>query len=980
MKLKHLLFFFLTICSELISAQAIPRFLQNENDQWVDSLMNKMTIEQKIGQLFIIQAYSNGKHEKTDELIEQINQFQVGGVIFMQGGPIAQAKICNKLQESSAIPLLIAIDGETGLGFRLDSTIKYPIQMALGAITNDSLIYRMGFEIGEQCRRMGIHMNMAPVSDINVTAANPIINYRSFGEDRFQVARKAWLYASGMEDAGVLATAKHFPGHGDTEADSHFDLPVIGKNRNQLDSLELFPFAYLIKNGISCVMTGHLQIPSLEPNPKIPATLSSRIIERVLKKDLGFHGLVITDAMNMKGISNLYSSAESAVKALKAGNDMIEIMPRLDRAISAVKQAVENREISMEEINEKCRKVLMAKKWLDLDKNKLVKTENLVRDLNQNSYLLTKRLLQEQATTVLLNRNDLIPIQRIDTLKMASVVIGSDQITAFQKMLGNYASIDHFSISKNPTDDEITTLINQLKPYNLLIIGINGMSLFPFRQFGISDQQIGITEKLKDKNSIICFFGNPYALPYFPSIKQSESLVVTYQNDQDAQELVAQLIFGAVNANGKLPVNVNVQFTIGSGIDVKSNMRLKYTIPEEVNISSEFLNARIDSLIQLGMSKKAFPGCQVLIAIDGKVIWNKSYGFFTYDNKQPVQNEDLYDLASVTKISGALPAVMKLYDEGKINLDKPFSAYFSEFRKSNKSEITLRDILTHQARLQSFLPLWLEPGNSEKLRKGMFQDHLSEKYQVRVSTNLYASIDLKQQLFKDIAGSPLWNRKEYHYSDLGFSLFPTVTERLTGEDFQEFLNREFFTPLGAITTGYKPYERFPMNQLVPTELDATFRKELLQGYVHDELAASFGGVSGNAGLFSTANDLAKVMQMYLQMGYYGGKLYFNPNTVREFTKVQFPGSSNRRALGFDKPNPGIPGEKNKFPAADASPASYGHSGFTGTFVWNDPENQLLFIFLSNRVNPTRKNLMLTELNIRTEMQQAIYDAIKKGLR
>jgi CubicO group peptidase (beta-lactamase class C family) len=563
---------------------------------------------------------------------------------------------------------------------------------------------------------------------------------------------------------------------------------------------------------------------------------------------------------------------------------------------------------------------------------------------------------------------------------MASVVIGSDQITAFQRMLGNYANIDHFNIGKTPTDDEITKLINQLKPYNLLILGINGMSLFPNKQFGIGDQQINLIEKLKAQKSITCFFGNPYSLTYFPSLQQSESLVVTYQNDQDAQELAAQLIFGAINANGKLPVSVNDQFRRGSGIAVKSNLRLKYTIPEEVNISSEFLNYKIDSLIQLGLSKKAFPGCQVLIAKDGKVIWNKSYGYFTYENIQPVQNEDLYDLASVTKITGAMPAVMKLYDEGKINLDKPFSTYFSEFRRTNKSEITLRDILTHQARLQSFLPLWFEPGSSTTLRKGMFQDHLSEKYQVRVSSNLYASTDLKQQLFKDIVGSPLWNRKEYHYSDLGFSLIPTVAERLTGEEFQEFLNREFFAPLGAITTGYKPYERFPMNQLVPTELDATFRKELIQGYVHDELAASLGGVSGNAGLFSTANDLAKVMQMYLQMGYYGGKLYFNPNTVREFTKVQFPGSSNRRALGFDKPNPGIPGEKNKFPAADSSPASYGHSGFTGTFVWNDPENQLLFIFLSNRVYPTRKNLMLTELNIRTEMQQAIYEAIKIGLR
>src|SRR5665648_11625 len=979
MKQLIVLLSILILLSGITSAKENPRFLKYTQDQWVDSLMNTMTLEQRIGQLFMIQAYSNAKHQQADELIKQIDQFQVGGVIFMQGGPLAQANICNKLQQASNIPLLVAIDAETGLGFRLDSTLSYPVQMALGAITNDTLIYRMGFEIGEQCRRIGIHMNMAPVSDINVIPDNPIINFRSFGEDRNQVARKSWLYAQGMQDAGVLATAKHFPGHGDTQTDSHYDLPVIDQTKKELDSLELFPFAYLIDKGIGSVMTGHLQVPALEPNNKVPATLSSRIIQNKLKKDLGFEGLVITDAMNMKGVSNLYSSAESSVKALKAGNDMIEIVPRLDKAIAAVKLAIAKGELSVDEIDEKCRKILAVKRWLGLNRQKLVETKNLYTDLTKNQYQLTKRLLQEQSMTVLVNQQNRIPLQNLDTLKIASLVIGSDQLSPFQKMLGNYTNVVHFNVSKTPSEEEIKSLPDQLKPYNLLIIGIQGLGLYPFRRFGITDQQISLIEKLRDRNTVICFFGNPYAIPNIPALSNAGSLIVTYQDDQDAQELAAQLIFGATDANGKLPVNVKDQFPIHSGMDIKSINRLKYTLPEEVNISSIYLNSRIDSLAELGIQKKAFPGCQVLVAKEGKVILNKSYGFFTYDKIVPVQNNDLYDLASVTKITAALPVVMKLYDEKKINLDNSFAVYFKEFKNTNKSEMTVRDVLTHQARLQSGIPFWLEPESASKLREGIFHDQPTEQYMVRVSSNLYEKNDFKDQIIKDIIKSPLWAHKEYHYSDLGFSLFPFVAERLTGESFQEFLNTEFLKPLGAVSTGFKPYERFPLEQIVPTENDLTFRKGLVQGFVHDELAALLGGVSGNAGLFSTANDLAKMMQMYLQSGNYGGKQYISPATIKEFTKVQFPLSNNRRALGFDKPNPGIKGTKNKFPAADASPASYGHTGFTGIFTWVDPENQLLFIFLSNRVYPTRRNTAIYDLNIRTEMHQVIYDAIQKGL-
>jgi len=960
------------------SAKEKPGFLKYSNDQWVDSLMKTLTLDQKIGQLFMIQAYSTQISQKTEELIKQINQFQVGGVIFMQGGPLSQSRICNSFQQASKVPLIIAIDGETGLGFRLDSTISYPVQMALGAIASDTLIYRLGFEIGQQFRRLGIHMNMAPVSDININPSNPVISYRSFGEYKMQVARKSWLYASGMQDAGVLATAKHFPGHGDTQTDSHFRLPIINQTKSELDSLELFPFSHLINNGIGAIMTGHLQVPALEPNTKTPATLSSRIIKNKLKKDLGFEGLVITDAMNMSGVGKA-SSAELVVRALKAGNDMVEIVPNLERAIAAVKLAVKSGVITKEEIDAKCRKILAVKKWLALDLQSPIETENLAGDLNQNKYLLTKRQLFEKSLTVLENKNNFLPAQRLDTLKIASLAIGSSEIVPFQNMLSNYAQVDHFNVSKTPTEEDITKLLSQLKSYNLIIASIHGMGLYPSRRFGITDQQIRLTEKLDSRHTIFAFFGNPYALSNFSQIKNAQSLIVAYQDDKEVEELTAQLIFGAIDANGKLPVSVKDFYPINSGIDIKNNKRLKYTLPEEVKISSGYLQHLIDSIANMGIEKKAFPGCQVLIAKEGKIIYNKSYGFLAYDKTLPVQNDVLYDLASVTKVSAPLPAIMKLYDEKTLNLDAPFSDYYAEFKNSNKSELIVRDVLTHQARLQSFLPFYLEPGTKSTIRKNIFKNQPSEQFQVRISKDMYVKNDFEKRLINDIVKSPLLPKKEYVYSDLGFGLLRFATERLTGQSFQEYLNQEFYKPLGAISTGFKPYERFPIPQIAPTEDDQTFRKELLQGYVHDEMAAVMGGVSGNAGLFSNANDLAKVMQMYLQSGYYGGKQYISPNTIEEFTKVQFPNSTNRRALGFDKPNPGIRGQKNKFPAPDASPESYGHTGYTGTFVWMDPENQLLFILLSNRVYPSRSHSGISDLNIRPAMHQAIYDAIKKGL-
>lgn len=961
-----------------VSAGAQPEFLSHTDDKWVDSLMNTLTINQKVGQLFMIQVYPEKNERLTNEVLDQINRYEVGGILVMQSGPVSLAKTCNRLQEASHLPLIVATDAETGLGFRLDSTINYPDPQALGAIQSDSLIYRMGYEIGQQCRMLGINMNMAPVADINLTPDNPVINFRSFGENRRLVALNAWLYAKGMQDAGVLAVAKHFPGHGNTVTDSHLNLPVISGSKAELDSVELFPFTFLVQNGIGAIMTAHLQVPALESSRALPSSLSARIIKRKLIGEIGFKGLIITDAMNMKGVSNQFSSAESAVKALKAGNDMIEVVPRLDKAIDAVLNAVAAGELSVEEINEKCRKILSVKKWMRLDKQKPVDTNGLYKKLNDARFKLTRRLLTQQSLTVLKNQGNILPLQNLDTLKIASLSVGTDSVTPFQQMLSNYTNVDHFTLAQSPTDADINQIHAQLENYNLVIVGIQGMRLYPMKNFGITEQEIRLIEKLKDLKTVTCFFGNPYALRNFPTLADAAGLIVGYQDDGEVQELAAQLIFGATNANAKLPVTVGNLFPLFSGIDVRAIGRLSYTLPEEVGISGESLENKLDSLAGLAINKHAFPGCQVLVAKDGKVIFRKCYGWLSYDKKQPVTPETLYDLASVTKISAPLPAIMKLYDEKIINLDNRYADYFPAFKNTNKDQMTIRDVLTHQARLQAFLPLWLQPGSSRELRKGAFQNAPSENYQIRISSGMYERAEVKNQIIKDIARSALRPQKEYYYSDLGFAFFPDIIENLTKQPFEDYLNREFYKPLGAVSTGFKPYQHFPIGQIAPTEDDQYFRHELLQGFVHDETAALLGGVSGNAGLFSNANDLAKLMEMYLQSGYYGGKQYISSGTVHEFTKVQYPQTKNYRALGFDKPDPAKSNVRTRIPAPGVSPESFGHTGFTGTFVWADPKNNLLFIFLSNRINPTRRNTEIYQLNTRSEMQQAVYDALRKS--
>jgi len=966
----------------LANSQTRPGFLRFMNDPWVDSTLSGMTLDEKIGQLFMVQAYSEKAGEYTAAVLSDIQKYKVGGIIFMKGDPVAQVTMTNHFQKESKIPILVAMDAEWGLGFRLESTLKYPVQMALGAITNDLLIYQMGKEIGQQCRRLGVHINFAPVADINSNPKNPVIGYRSFGEDKTNVAQKTWMYASGLQDVGVFACAKHFPGHGDTDSDSHFTLPVVSHDENFLDSVSMYPFRFLAGKGIGSVMTAHLQVPVLESDEKTPASLSEKIIQKKLIEEIGFQGLIVTDGMNMDGVSKQFSPGEAAVKAIKAGNDILEIVPDLGQAITAVKKAVADGTLSKEMIEQKCRKILAAKKWLELDNYKPVETKNLMQDLNRGEYQVTRRNLFQSSITVLTNSGSILPLLRLDTLKIATLSIGANNETSFQRMLENYTTMDHFVISENAAPDETAKILNQLKSYNLIIAGVHGMKLTPSGNFGLTDSQLGTIRKLNYPKSIVCLFGNPYAIGILPELANAKSLLVTYQENSTTQELAAQVIFGALDANGKLPVSINPVFKVNDGLSIRKNGRLSYSFPENVGIRSELLHQKIDSLACLGLKEKAYPGCQILIAKNGEVIFHECYGYYTYDTLVPVRRESIYDWASVTKITSSLPALMKLYSEKKIKLDVPFSNYWTDFKESNKAQITLREILTHQAGLTPFIPFYINAKNSKgDFSPAVFRKQPTNKFSVRVSSSLYENKNYVTTIYQEIKDSKVLPTKEYVYSDLGFTIFPKVVERLTDDDFEHYLKSTFYRPLGAGSITYNPYKYYPIQNVIPTEDDQYFRKELMQGFVHDEAAAMLGGISGHAGLFGTANDLAKLMQMYMQYGWYGGLQYIDSLTVKEFTRRQYPENKNRRGLGFDKPS--INNDKNKlenaYPAVDASVNSFGHSGFTGIFTWADPDNQLLFIYFTNRVYPTRKNQKMFELNLRPQLHQAIYDCIREGL-
>jgi beta-N-acetylhexosaminidase len=961
----------LLITVSSLHSQTLPK------EKWVDSVFNTLTENERIAQLLMIRGYSNRDSIYNSELVSLISELKIGGVCFFQGGPVRQAILTNEIQQNSSVPAFIAIDGEWGLGMRLDSAIKFPKQMTLGAVRNDQYIYDMGLEVGRQLLRLGIHINFAPVADINSNQFNPVINARSFGEDRQRVAEKSYFYMKGMQDQGLIAVAKHFPGHGDTDIDSHYSLPIIDKAIPQIDSVELFPFRYLIDRGVKGIMVSHLRIPQLDTAANSIATLSEPILKGLLRQKLGFEGMIITDGMDMKGLVNFSDIGKVEADALKAGNDILLLPVDARHAIFNICNAIDQGYISQELIDEKCRRVLTWKYESGLAKNERVQIEGLMDDLSMIKSRLIALQSNSRAITLLGNPHNQIPIKNLNSLTIASLVIGDSLITPFQQMLSKYASVAHFNLPKEATKHQFDSITQLLRPYNLIIAGFLRSSDLPVKRFNITETAAAYIDSLATvKNTILNLFASPYSLSYFHKTDLLEGLIVSYQDNVEMQELTAQAIFGGRNIDGILPVSANSLFKVGDGLMQDEVIRVSFGLPEEELIASNDL-IRIDSLVYDAIDQNAFPGAQVVIIKSNRVIYNKAFGNHTYKSFTPLKTDDLFDLASLTKVLGTTLMAMKLTDEKIINPDRKLSHYNQELKNSNKKDFSIREIMAHEARLQSFIPFH-NGFNTDTTRplSPLLARHYSIDYHHRIADRLYGRDDLPEIILDSIIKSDLLVKKGYKYSDLGFILLAKTFEQLVDQPFSHYLNVNFYSKMGLPTMGFNPRDRFSMNRIAPTEVDHTFRRQLIHGDVHDQTAALLGGVAGNAGLFSNALDVAILMQMILQKGEYGGERYIDSTTVDDFTDYQFRGRDNRRGAGFDKPP--LKHDDPSPTCKSASPSSFGHSGFTGTYMWVDPEQELVYVFLSNRINPSADNPKITKLNVRTNIQEVIYEAINKG--
>lgn len=933
---------------------------------WASSKLKSLSLDQKLGQLFMVAAYSNKGPQHKSEILNLVEKYKIGGLIFFQGGPVRQAKLTNEYQKAANIPLMIAMDAEWGLAMRLDSTYKLPWPLTVGAAKDNDLAYKMGEEIANHCKRLGVNINFGPVVDINTNPNNPIINARSFGEDVINVTQLSDAYMCGMQDKHILACAKHFPGHGDTDKDSHKTLPTVNQDMLRMDSVELYPYRELINHGLASIMAAHLNVPAMDASGK-PSSLSQKVIGEYLKNKLNFNGLVFTDALNMGGVANKYPPGEVDVQALLAGNDILLFSQDVPTAILKIKEAIANGKISEEEINKRVFKILTAKSWMGLEVKKYVDPKLIFEDLNPVSADVLTRKIYSKAITVVKNRDHIIPIQELTNKKIACITGGTNPGTEFFKTLKYYAEVDHYSFGKISD----AQLLSKLADYDLVIVGIYTSNKNPWKSYRASSRIRGFVKKLAQQNDIIVnLFANPYTLKYFPETEQAKAVMISYQNHPASESIAAQVIFGAQGSQGELPVSSTELYEVGFGLKTKSLKRLGYGIPEEVGLDAKKLQ-RIDQLVKEAISSRATPGAQVLVARKGKIVYQKAFGHHTYSKKKSVSLYDIYDLASITKMAASVPLLMKLTEQGKLDLDKKLSDYLPQAIGTNKENLILREIFAHQARLKPWIPFYVETIKAEA-----YDDYYSSKrnfnYPLVVAEGMFAKRSMRDTILARIMASPLLLKKGYKYSDLGYYLLMQIIEDIEGEKIEDLVKKQFYNSIGAYTMTYKPRDFFDDKLIIPTENDKVFRKQTLKGNVHDQGAAMLGGVAGHAGLFSNANDLAKMMQMYMAYGEYGGERFFDSVTVQEFIRCQYCKTKNRRGIGFDKPQLEGPG-----PASDlASKSSFGHSGFTGTLAWADPEEDLVYIFLSNRVFPDAENRKLLSLSTRTRIQDAIYEAIK----
>jgi beta-glucosidase-like glycosyl hydrolase/CubicO group peptidase (beta-lactamase class C family) len=953
-----------------VQAQA-PDFLNWKGNakcvHWVDSVYNKLSVDERIGQFFMLAAYTQGKDYNMDTVLSLVKNGKAGGVIFFKGMPDAQVAWTNKLQDSAKVGCFIAIDGEWGLAMRLDSTVTFPRQMTLGAVADSKLINDMGHEIGRECKRMGINVNFAPDVDVNNNPNNPVINERSFGEDKYSVALKGFEYADGMQREGVLACAKHFPGHGDVDKDSHKELPTVAKSAGAIDSLELYPFKILFNNGTGSVMVAHLNVPALDSSGT-PASISTTIASGLLKTKLGYDGLVFSDALNMRGVSAAYKPGTVDSMAFMAGCDILVFSEDATQGIAKIRQSLDSSCISQLEMEQRVKKVLAYKFMLGLNNVQKIPLENLYTDLNNLYAKNLKQQLFEQAFTVAANLDTLLPFKKWDYKKVASLSIGNQGISAFQKYIANYEEMDFFNQSQEHSTKEFDAIIDTLAQYSMVIVDLHGMVRLASRDYNVADETKKFLEALSGRTRVVLtVFGNAYSLRFFEYLPW---VAMAYEDNETTNMVAANALFGAEKISGRLPVTSCNTFKAGMGYQSDKIYRLKNSSPEELGISSDKLRT-VDDIIQRGIDAKAFPGCQLLVAKDGKVIWNKAYGTQIYELPDKVTPTDIYDLASVTKVAATTMAVMKLYEQKKLSLDKTVGDYLHLPKGAEIKGLKIKDILLHQAGLKAFFMFYRETvgDNFNKY----YSKTLSKEFSVQVADSLFIRTDYPDTMWNIIATTDLGEHGKYVYSDNDFYILQKIVEHISGQKLDDYVRQHFYEPMGLTHIGFHPLYRFPSNRIMPTETDTVFRKQTVRGFVHDPGSAMYGGVAGHAGLFSNAFDLAALFQMLLNDGEYNGQQILDSATIHLFTMRQ--SKISRRGYGFDKPEPDV---HKPSPCYDGVPLSaFGHTGFTGTCVWSDPENNLTYIFLSNRVYPNAENNMLVKMNIRTDLQEAIYKALVK---
>ncbi|SKB32690.1 beta-glucosidase [Salegentibacter holothuriorum] len=959
---------FLFVFSQL-NAQNNP-LLTNDIDaqeKWVDSVYNSLSIQEKIGQLFMISISSESSKTYIEEAKKYISEENIGGVIFSKGGPLRQAKLTNEFQEISKTPLLIGMDAEWGLAMRLDSTFALPWNMTLGAIQDNKLLEDAGAAISRNTKRLGVHINFAPVVDINTNPNNPIIGNRSFGENKINVAEKSLAFMRGMHREGVLSSAKHFPGHGDTDADSHKTLPTIPFSKKRLEDLELYPYYPLIAHGLSSVMVAHLNVPALQENRNTPTSLSKAVITDLLKDKMNFKGLVFTDALNMKGLTNNTEPGDAELRAFLAGNDMLLMPENIEVASEVLINARKNNIITPARLAHSVKKILQAKYKAGLNREKAVQENFLYEELNTIRDQALLERLYESALTLIKNNKAVLPIKDLAETRIAYVNFGDANGSTFLRELRKYAAVDWVSATR------LNDLQNKLADYDLVILGYHKSNNNPWASYKFSPAELHwINQIAKENKSILSLFSSPYALNELRGLQELEGILVNYQNHNIAQEKAAQLIFGAIGAIGKLPVSIGNNFPEGTGYQTNNIERLSYGLPETVGLNSYKLN-RIDSIISEAIDKKMTPGAQILVARKGKIVYNKNFGYHTYNKQIPVSDTSIYDLASLTKILATLPLIMEQEETGIVSFDTKLGEMMPAFQNSNKANIRLQDMLMHYARLKSWIPFHINTID-RKTRlpsKEYFHKTPSAEFNTKVANEMYLRNDMQDSIINIIRDSDLERRLDYKYSDLPFHILKYYLEAYYNQTLHNLTQEKIYKPLGASYTGYLPTTRFPLEQIVPTEIDKLWRRQLIQGVVHDQGAALQGGIGGHAGLFSNANDVAKIMHLYLNKGVYGGKRYLEGETISKFNTCYYCDKDVRRGVGFDKPQLGTSG-----PTCNClSMESFGHSGFTGTFAWADPEEEIVYVFLSNRTFPDATNRTLIREDVRSRIQKVIYEAI-----